>query len=289
MSYSGTVRCSHCYQSGHNKTSCPELKKAWEENPDSYYGRQWAAIQARKNKPKKCSYCGEEGHTRAGCPTANKHKAQFQMDLNLWRQALVKWMKEIGLGPGALVRSNDSRYYRDGVYQYPDDADYVPPVGMYMVPRINSALTHYAGIMNTNEWSSPSPFFHFEFIGGDQDPGAYISRRMVHVTLPAIPGIIPRFGKGWYYDSDDMDRSERVENTDWEVVSPACGTLNARTFLDVKVLKKAVKEHFSAKGEQSSHNFRTFTDFQRTQLRQYVNGEIELSEMKDPEVPRDDS
>ncbi len=47
MSYNGTVRCSYCYQSGHNKTSCPELKKKWEEDPNSYYGRQWAAIQAR--------------------------------------------------------------------------------------------------------------------------------------------------------------------------------------------------------------------------------------------------
>ena len=288
MSYNGTVRCSHCYEKGHNKTSCPELRKKWEEDPNSYYGRQWQKILDRKAKPKICSYCGESGHTRAGCPTAKKHKAQFQMDLNLWRQALVKWMKEIGLGPGAMVRAHDVRYYRNGEYQYPNEDGYTPPVGMYMVPHINNNLTHYAGIMNTSEWSSPSAFFYFEFIGAEQE-SSYLSRRQVHVALPTIPGIIPRLGKGWYYESEPMDRQDRVENTNWEVVSPACGSLNSGSFLDVKALKKAVKEHFGAKNDHANHDFRTFTDFQREQLRQYVNGEIELSEMKDPEVPRDDS
>jgi len=288
MSWTGTVRCSVCYESGHNKTSCPTLRKAWEEDPTSYRGRQWAAIQARKAKPKRCSYCGESGHTRAGCETSKKHKAQFQMDLNLWRQALVKWMKEVGLGPGALVRANEVSYYRNGSYQYPNDEGYTPPVGMYMAPYINNTLTHYAGIMNTSEWSSPSAFFHFEFIGADHD-SSYAARRQVHVCLPTIPGIVPRFGKGWYYESENMDRHERADNTNWEVVSPACGSLKASSFLDVKALKKAVKEHFGAKNDRANHDFRTFTDFQRTQLRQYVNGEIELSEMKDPEVPRDDS
>jgi len=288
MSYSGTVRCGVCYESGHNKTSCPQLRDAWEKDPESYYGRQWQKILDRKAKPKTCSYCGESGHTRAGCETANKHKAQFQMDLNLWRKALVKWMEEIGLGPGAMVRSNDARYYRNGVYQYPDEDTYTPAVGMYMVPYINNTLTHYDGIMNTSEWSSPEAFFHFEFIGGEQE-SSYAARRQVHVCLPSIPGIVPRFGKGWYYESENMDRHDRAQNTNWEVVSPACGTLDASSFLAVKGLKRAVKAHFGAKGDRADHNFRTFTDFQRTQLQQYVNGEIELSEMKDPEVPTDDS
>ena len=31
MSWSGTVRCSNCYENGHNITGCPDLKKAWEK------------------------------------------------------------------------------------------------------------------------------------------------------------------------------------------------------------------------------------------------------------------
>jgi len=30
MSYNGTVTCSHCYRQGHNKSGCPDLKKAFE-------------------------------------------------------------------------------------------------------------------------------------------------------------------------------------------------------------------------------------------------------------------
>ena len=54
-------------------------------------------------------------------------------------------------------------------------------------------------------------------------------------------------------------------------------------------LKKAAKVHFAAPQEQTERSFKTFDDFQRKQLQQYVNGEIELSEMKDPELPDNDS
>ena len=80
MSWNGTVRCSNCYDNGHNKTGCPELKKAWEENPDSFKGREWARIEARKRAPKKCSYCKETGHTRAGCDEIKQHRVQFHND-----------------------------------------------------------------------------------------------------------------------------------------------------------------------------------------------------------------
>ena len=40
MSWSGTVRCGHCYGKGHNKRTCPGLKKYVEENPDSWRARE---------------------------------------------------------------------------------------------------------------------------------------------------------------------------------------------------------------------------------------------------------
>ena len=54
-------------------------------------------------------------------------------------------------------------------------------------------------------------------------------------------------------------------------------------------LKKVTKTHFAAPQEHTNRTFFTFNDFQRTQLQQYVNGEIELSEMNDPEVPGSDT
>ena len=45
MSYSGTVTCSHCYQKGHNKRSCPVLSRQIE---DRYHGNVRAAVAERK-------------------------------------------------------------------------------------------------------------------------------------------------------------------------------------------------------------------------------------------------
>ena len=74
---------------------------------------------------------------------------------------------------------------------------------------------------------------------------------------------------------------------DWEVVSAKQVDFTTDRFLSPKELKKATKRHFAAQQEQTERAFKTFTDFQRKQLQQYVNGDIELSEMKDPEVPKD--
>ena len=103
MSYTGTVRCSHCYQSGHNKTSCPELKKEWEKDPNSYYGRQWAAIQARKAKPKICGYCGEEGHTRRTCAERKRQVKERLAEVLDIRKRTAQRMMDAGFGPGALI------------------------------------------------------------------------------------------------------------------------------------------------------------------------------------------
>ena len=106
--------------------------------------------------------------------------------------------------------------------------------------------------------------------------------------LPCIPGIVPRYGKGWY-GNEKLDRKDRLNNLDWEVVSPAHGAFNTSSFLCPKELKKMTKHHFAAPQDQTGRSFQTFGDFQRIQLQQYVNGEIELSEMKDPEVPNTDT
>ena len=281
MSYSGTVRCGNCHENGHNKTGCPELRKAWEKDPDSYKGRQWARIVARKALPKVCGYCDETGHTRAGCNDMKAHKSQFQEDLILWRQAIVKWMKDTGLGIGALVRCNDASYHRGDAYMYSNEDNYIPPVGLIMTSP-SSGLTHYQGIMNTSEWTSGQSMLSFTRIGAGPEEQSY--RSTIGITLPNIPGIVPRYGKG-YYGNEKMDRSDRINNVDWEVVSPGQTDFTNDNFLCPKQWKKATKTHFAAPQEQTRRYFYTFDSFQRTQLRQYINGEIELSEMKDPEVP----
>ena len=260
------------------------MRKAWEQDPTSYKGRQWQRILDRKAKPKICGYCDTTGHTRAGCDTAKKHKAQFQLDLNLWRKALAKWMEDIGLGIGALVKCTDAAYYRGKDYLYPRDDNYVAPVGMVMNDNIGSDATHYSGIMNTSEWTSGDGLISFEYLGAPD--GVSRHRKTIGCTLPSIPGIVPRLGKG-YWNNESKDRDQHINNCIWEVVSVGQIDLSNDVFLSAKDLKRATKRHFAASNDMTIRSFRTFGDFQRNQLQQYVNGEIELSEMKDPEVPTD--
>jgi len=281
MSWNGTVRCGNCYENGHNKTGCPELRKAWEKDPHSYKGQQWARILARKAKPKICGYCDESGHTRAGCVTMKAHKVTFTEDATLWRSAFVKWMKVVELGIGALVRCNDAQYHTANGYVYTGDENYTPPVGMIM-GGIASNLTHYHGIMNSPNWMDGGSILSFERIGAGNDMPNY--QKIVGISLPCIPGIVPRYGKA-YYGNEKMDRSDRMNNVDWEVVSAGQTDFSNDAFVSPKSIKKITKTHFAAPQEETRRSFHTFDDLQRQQLRDFVNGEIELSEMKDPEVP----
>jgi len=281
MSWSGTVRCGNCYESGHNRTGCPEMKKAWEKDPDSYKGREWARILSRKAKPKICGYCDESGHTRAGCVTMKAHKVTFIQDATLWRSAVVKWMKDIQLGIGALVRCNDAQYHAENGYVYASDPNHVPPVGMVM-KGVSGDINHYHGIMNAPDWQSSGSILCFDRIGTPNDMADY--QKVIGITLPCIPGIVPRFGKG-YYGNEKLDRADRLNNVDWEVVSAGQTDFSNDAFVCPKTIKKTAKEHFKAPQEQTKRSFHTFASLQRQQLRDFVNGEIELSQMKDPEVP----
>jgi len=281
MSYSGTVHCGHCYDKGHNKTACPKMRREAAASPDSWQAREVAKYEARKAKPKICSYCDESGHTRAGCDDMKAHKLQFQEDLILWRQAMVKWMQDTGLGIGSLVRCTDASYHRGDQYMYANDENYIPPVGLIMNSP-SSSLTHYHGIMNTGAWSSGESMLSFTRIGATEEEHHY--HTVVGITLPNIPGIVPRYGKA-YYGDEKMDRSTRINNVEWEVVSPGQSDFTNDSFMCPKQWKKTTKTHFAAPQGQVRRHFYTFDSFQRTQLLQYVNGEIELSQMKDPEVP----
>ena len=81
-------------------------EEAWEEDPNSYYGRQWAAIQAAQEEAKGLWLLRHgRSHPRRLCRNEAKHKSQFQFELSLWRRAVLKWAKDTGFGIGALVRS----------------------------------------------------------------------------------------------------------------------------------------------------------------------------------------
>jgi len=103
MSWNGTVRCSHCYHKGHNRTSCPELKERMEaclrDNPND-----WRAKEYFEKKKRTCGYCKKTGHNRKTCTEAKKDKQRFiEKNVELRKEAL-SWLKKAGLGIGTLVK-----------------------------------------------------------------------------------------------------------------------------------------------------------------------------------------
>jgi len=284
MSRNGTVRCGKCYVEGHNRTKCPELKKAWLKDPNSYDGREYARHEARKKAPKTCSYCKETGHTRAGCDEIKRHKLQFHNDAALFRKVIVKWMREIGIGVGALVRSQDARWYdANEEYHYPGDEGYVGPVGLVM-NNISSSTHHYTAIGGTGQHVSSESFLMMQTLGTASLPDY---RRSVGLTLPCIPGIIPRASVDYY--GREQDRADRLSNVDWEVVSPGQTEFDNCKWLTPKAIKETVKEHFRRDMEQDISDFKTFPVSQRSQFHDYVDGILSLSQMTDPKLPDNDS
>jgi hypothetical protein len=168
---------------------------------------------------------------------------------------------------------------------YPNHENYAPPLSLTTQDELDPGLTHHSGIMNTNQWDESSIMVLAERVGISDETPPY--RKRIAIVLPCIPGIVPRYGQA-YWGSENRDRLDRAQGTTWEVVSPGI-PLKTDNFLKGANLRKVAKAHFSAKNDTWASGWRQFTDFQRDQLRKYVNGEIELSEMVDPEVPPNDS
>ena len=103
MSWNNTVTCSHCYNRGHNRRSCPSLKEYVKDNPDSYTARRFKDRQARA-KTRTCGYCKETGHNRKTCAD-RKTDLQRAGKVNAeWRGKGVDYLTTTGLGIGSVVQ-----------------------------------------------------------------------------------------------------------------------------------------------------------------------------------------
>lgn len=132
--YNGQVRCSYCYEYGHNRRTCPErlarLQKNLEhEKSDSsqgryteYYAHQIAKMtgvnpetgekRSRRNESwgRKCSYCGERGHNRRTCETLKSDLARYAVMTRETRQEVRDWALTDGIGIGAMVKYKEYGY-----------------------------------------------------------------------------------------------------------------------------------------------------------------------------------
>jgi len=127
------MHCRFCHNRGHNRNSCPEVKKyaaearqimvseGKEEYSLSYRHRFALAIERNKTQvsaaakakaesakaqgltnTRKCSYCDVTGHTRAKCATLNSDKASV-IDLETrFRNSFALWLQNGGIGIGTM-------------------------------------------------------------------------------------------------------------------------------------------------------------------------------------------
>ena len=113
--------CSYCYNTGHNKTTCPVLKTRIEKlrltEPESWrvisYDRDQKRLKESRERAVRnrvCSFCDRAGHNRRGCPAFKAVKqASYEANREL-RPAILEYMTRIGLAPGALMVRSESDY-----------------------------------------------------------------------------------------------------------------------------------------------------------------------------------
>ena len=107
MSWNRTVTCSICWETGHNKSTCPVQKERYErrkkEDPDGWWVQNYEANEKRR-KRRTCGYCKEEGHTKRTCEHIKADKIKTVQLNKEWRANALEYFKNLGLGVGALVQ-----------------------------------------------------------------------------------------------------------------------------------------------------------------------------------------
>ena len=98
-------RCGHCYNVGHNRRSCPEIKKIIRDNPDGYQARieRQRKEQASRN-PRRCSYCEETGHNKKTCSKLKHDRIDVAKQSRLWRWDFLACARQHGLTLGTLLK-----------------------------------------------------------------------------------------------------------------------------------------------------------------------------------------
>ena len=110
------MRCSYCYRQGHNRRSCPELKREIRDNPEGYYARQEKRKKEARS-PRKCSYCREVGHTKRTCKEYKKDLAVMTTQIREWRKKFINTCKDCGLRVGTLVSFGDPMQSKSDWFQ----------------------------------------------------------------------------------------------------------------------------------------------------------------------------
>ena len=271
MSYSGTVRCGHCYESGHNRRSCPEIRKLAAQDPNGYYGRQVARMEEASKRPRKCSYCKEPGHTRRTCSTLKKHKLDAKRNTTLVRKGVQKWMKAQGIGPGALITSRRSFYSSSLGYAEERQPEESPRVFLVTRARLEEVM-HTDGLPGT---MGQRHFIQATDVGSGTE---------VWFGLPHIPSVAPATG----FDEYGWDRSRTgQEGFKWELAGAAPHVPKTQKGVFGTALVESTEEWFKAEYKEEASNFQTISPEQAKAIREYLSDSEGLPTEWEQPNPRD--
>ena len=150
MSYTGTVRCRHCYEQGHNRAGCPDLKQRMQErleaNPNDWQATEYFEKKSCSRK-RTCSYCSAQGHNRKTCPVLKDDKHFLVKKLKESRSQVLDVFEKEGFGVGSLVQLKEA---------YWADADWT-----------TSIVTHIAWDKITHEVVQAEHPVHIRIMGRD--------------------------------------------------------------------------------------------------------------------------
>lgn len=288
MSWTGTVRCGHCYKSGHNIRGCDVLKAKAAADPNSYHADQWNQIQESKKRPKLCSYCKEPKHTRRTCVDLKENKETYIADGILWRKAFTKWISDKGIGPGTLVRTNTSYRMMDSdggsTEVYTTDDSYERPVAFLISIRFPES--HLVGNPRSGNWSRQSCDFSLtgQIMKKGIDKKYSLNTRL---GIPRIPSLNPSKGFNHWGIQDHTEPrpiSRWGDESLWDVISPSPKSFQPpENWVEDASIYDA-EQFFRADMKKERDDFLSFDEDHRFVMQMYVDGDITVDQLKDPVV-----
>lgn len=161
MSWHGSLTCSYCYERGHTRRKCPQMKErhdryaqhvkdgtednaSWTDKRAFEEYRQQQ--QSLNEKTKVCAFCGQHGHRVGTCPTRMERVEQLK-ELDEWFIPIaLEVLQDLRYGVGTVVQQ--SGYIAS---EYKND---IP----FMVTALAESETYNFSIVNLweNEWARPT-------------------------------------------------------------------------------------------------------------------------------------
>jgi len=106
--------CRYCGRQGHNRRNCKDYKEYLKKEMEA--GSYWATEEYKRTTQTKCSYCQTYGHNRRVCDSRKEDIKKNTKEVYDARLKIRERVRDIGLGPGALVQYEASGWVEDEGY-----------------------------------------------------------------------------------------------------------------------------------------------------------------------------